>query len=172
MFGGKKAEPAAQPKSKSSGSGPGATTLVSTNTEINGNMEFSGNLVIEGKVNGNIVAAAGSEAHLRLLETGQVVGEIRVPTIIINGKVEGDVYASEHVELAAKAHVDGNVHYNLIEMIKGSQVNGNLVYSKGAQAKPAPSSKSVAPAVKSAVSASDDGKNADLQSSTAKPINA
>ena len=32
------------------------------------------------------------------------------------------------MELAAKAVVSGNVHYNLIEMVMGSEVNGNLMH--------------------------------------------
>ena len=171
MFGSKKsAEPVAKSTSKSSGSGPGTTTLISTNTEINGDMEFSGSLVIEGKVNGNIAAVAGSDAHLRLLESGQVVGEIRVPTIIINGNVEGDVYSSDHIELAAKAHVDGNVHYNLIEMVKGSQVNGNLVYSKGSESSAPPKVQS--PPAKPANKQPEPAQTDDLKSGSAKPINA
>ena len=86
--------------------------------------------MVEGKITGNITCEEGSEAKLQLLDSGVVCGEIRVPTVVINGRVEGDVYASEHIELAAQAVVDGNVHYQLIEMVKGAQVNGNLVYGK------------------------------------------
>lgn len=107
----------------------GSTTLVSKNTQIVGDISFSGNLMIEGKVTGNIYVSSGSDAHARVLDNGVVEGEIRVPTIVINGTVNGDVYSDKHVELAAKAIVNGNVHYSLIEMVKGAQVNGNLVYS-------------------------------------------
>ncbi|WP_317933387.1 polymer-forming cytoskeletal protein [Halioxenophilus sp. WMMB6] len=159
MFGGKKV-------SETTSGSPGTTTLISKNTEIVGDMVFSGNLVVEGKVSGNILAAAGSKANLRLLESGEVHGEIRVPTIIINGKVSGDVYSSEHIELAARAVVDGNVHYNLIEMVKGAQVNGNLVFSKvteGAE----PQGRS-GPVTK----LKPMPEPADLKSVDAKPINA
>ncbi|GLS25898.1 bactofilin family protein [Marinibactrum halimedae] len=115
------------------------TTLISKNTEVLGDVVFTGNLMVEGVVRGNINVRDGKEAHLQLLDTAEVTGEINVPTIVINGRVRGDVYSSKHIELAAKAVVDGNVHYNLIEMVRGSQVNGNLVYEPNAQN--APSSK-------------------------------
>lgn len=115
----------------------GSTTLVSKNTQIVGDINFSGNLMIEGKITGNIYVSSGSDAHARVLEKGVVEGEIRVPTIVINGTVNGDVYSDKHVELAAKAIVNGNVHYSLIEMVKGAKVNGNLVYSaQSSSAKP------------------------------------
>jgi len=52
---------------------------------------------------------------------------VRVPHIILNGLVRGDVYANEHVELASSARVEGNVYYALIEMAMGAEVNGKLV---------------------------------------------
>ena len=107
----------------------GSTTLISKNTEIVGDIVFSGSLLVEGSVKGNICAVDGEDAHVRVMENGVVAGEIRVPTIVINGTVNGDVYSGKHIELAAKAVVNGNVHYELIEMVKGGQVNGSLVYN-------------------------------------------
>lgn len=104
------------------------TTLVAAGTEITGNICFRGHLEIEGKVTGNIVAEAGQQAVVRVMAEGCVMGEIDVPTVVLNGKVVGNVYSSEHVELAAKALVDGNVHYNLVEIMRGAEVNGNLVH--------------------------------------------
>lgn len=104
-------------------------TLISRGTKVVGDLHFSGDLQIEGKVCGNILAESGNDAKLVVAEKGLVEGEIRVPMVVINGRVNGNVYSTKHVELASKAMVEGNVHYQLIEMVKGSQVNGSLVYS-------------------------------------------
>lgn len=48
--------------------------------------------------------------------------------LILNGTVVGDVYASERVELASQARVTGTVHYRLLEMAMGAEVNGQLVH--------------------------------------------
>lgn len=104
-----------------------STTLLSKSTEIVGDIRLTGNLEIEGTVRGNIIALG--EARVRVMEQGLVEGEITAPKIVINGHVIGDVHSSKHVELAANAVVEGNVHYQLIEMVKGAQVNGNLVFS-------------------------------------------
>jgi cytoskeletal protein CcmA (bactofilin family) len=61
-------------------------------------------------------------------EKGRVKGEIHAPNVIINGKVYGDIHSDKHIELAARAEVKGNVYYNLIEMVMGSRVDGNLVH--------------------------------------------
>lgn len=105
------------------------TTLISKDSEIVGDINFSGDLEIQGVVRGNIVAKTDKSATVRIVEGGRVEGEIHAPKVIVNGEVSGDIHSGEHVELAGKANVSGNVHYNLIEMVKGSQVNGSLVYA-------------------------------------------
>lgn len=113
--------------SKKSGfSVSGATTLISQDTVIEGDIRFSGSLDVEGLVKGNIIAEPGKDALLRLVGKGRVEGDIRVPSVIINGEVQGDVHSSRQLELAAHARVQGNVFYNLVEMVAGSEVNGSL----------------------------------------------
>jgi cytoskeletal protein CcmA (bactofilin family) len=113
------------------------TTLISKATEITGDLHFSGVLEVEGKIRGNIYADDDSSAEVRIRESGLVQGEIKVPSVIINGLVEGDVHSTQHLELAAKARVIGNVYYHLIEMVMGSEVNGSLCHRSAADLKPA-----------------------------------
>jgi len=103
-------------------------TLVSGKAEIVGDLHFSGGLHIDGKVFGNIVADDDSKAVVRISEKGVVVGEISAPHVIVNGQVSGDIHSCEHIELASRAAVNGNIFYNMIEMVMGSQVSGNLMH--------------------------------------------
>jgi cytoskeletal protein CcmA (bactofilin family) len=111
---------------KSTVSVAGKTTLISRDTVVLGDLRFSGTVDVEGLVQGNLIAESGKEALVRVVEKGRVEGEIRCPAVIINGEVEGDVYASKHLELAARARVKGNVFYALMEMAAGSEVNGSM----------------------------------------------
>jgi cytoskeletal protein CcmA (bactofilin family) len=113
---------------KSTVSVSGKTTLVSSDTEIMGDIRFSGVLDIEGLVQGNIHAQPGKDALVRVVDKGRVEGEIRAPSVVINGIVEGDVYSTRHLELASKARVQGNVFYTLVEMAAGAEVNGALAH--------------------------------------------
>lgn len=101
-------------------------TLISANVSIKGDITFSGGIQIDGTLEGNIIAEPGSSARLWVTEKGKITGQIKVPSITINGTVVGDVHASEHLELASHAHIDGNVYYKVIEMAQGSEVNGEL----------------------------------------------
>ena len=113
---------------KSSFSVSGATTLISRDTVVVGDLHFTGNLDIEGLVQGNIIAKEGKDALVRVIEKGCVEGEIRSPAVLINGMVKGDVHSSSHLELAPKGRVQGNVFYTLLEMAAGSEVNGSLTH--------------------------------------------
>lgn len=107
----------------------GSTTLLAEGTEVLGDIRFSGNLEIEGSVIGNIIAAEGADSAMRIMENGRVEGDVHVPNLVINGQVKGEVHATKYIELGGKAHVEGNVHYNLIEMVRGAQVNGSLIFN-------------------------------------------
>lgn len=103
-------------------------TLVGEHTRVEGDVAFSGGLHVDGTVQGNVTAPDDSESTLTLSEHGQIEGDVRVPFIILNGVVVGNVHASERIELAPKARVTGDVVYNLIEMAMGAEVNGSLVH--------------------------------------------
>lgn len=102
-------------------------TWIGEESELAGDIRFSGGLHVEGRVTGNVIAE-GADALLMVSEKGRIEGEVRVPNIILNGTVTGDVHADEHIELGSSARVTGNVFYHLIEMAMGAEVNGNLVH--------------------------------------------
>ena len=71
--------------SKKAGFGAGGnTTLVSRDTVVVGDIHFSGNLDVEGIVQGNIVAQDGKDALVRVIDKGKVQGEIRAPSIPVS----------------------------------------------------------------------------------------
>ncbi len=102
-------------------------TLIGQNSELNGDITFSGGLHVDGVIKGNIYSEPDSGSTLSVSERGFIEGDVRVPNIVLNGAVNGDVHAAEHIELAEKARVTGNVYYKLIEMVRCAEVNGSLV---------------------------------------------
>ncbi len=111
-------------------------TLVGTAMEIRGDLVFSGGLHVDGKIIGNVIAEENAHSMLVLSDQGQIEGEVRVPYVVLNGQVTGDVYASERVELSKHGQVKGNVYYNLLEMAMGAEVNGNLVHKVSEEKRP------------------------------------
>ena len=107
--------------------GKGAT-LIAENTAVTGDVRFSDQLYVNGHIEGNVLAEAGSEATLMISDVGSVKGQINAPFVVVNGRVEGDVHAGTRVELAPQARISGNVYYTLIEMQLGAMVDGQLVH--------------------------------------------
>ncbi len=132
MFGSKKDKRVRPSKPKPAASN--IDTLIGSNTRVNGDMEFSGGLHIDGYIKGNIQAELESNSVLRISENGVVEGSVSVPQVILDGTVKGDVSAKERVELGKNARVIGNVFYNLIEMAIGAEINGKLIHEPAGQA--------------------------------------
>ncbi len=103
-------------------------TLVGEGTRIKGDLRFEGGCHIDGSVDGSVVADQDPEAFLTISEEGFVDGSVRVPRVQLNGKVRGDVHATELVVLGPTAKVNGNVHYELLEMTAGAEINGKLIH--------------------------------------------
>ena len=68
------------------------------------------------------------ERKTKVVDGACVEGDIRAPLVLVNGRVEGDVYGSRQVELAPKACVEGDVYYAMVEMAAGAEVSGSLTH--------------------------------------------
>ena len=103
-------------------------TLIGPKTRINGDVEFTGGLHIDGYVNGNVRGDSNPGTFLSVSEQGCIEGSVAAPNVILNGIVKGDIEAGDRVELGAKARVLGNVQYTVIETAVGAQINGKLIH--------------------------------------------
>jgi cytoskeletal protein CcmA (bactofilin family) len=103
-------------------------TLIGPKTRINGDVEFSGGLHLDGYISGNVKGDSGAATFLSVSEQGGIEGSVIAPNVLLNGVVKGDIDASERIELGAKARVLGNVNYAVIETAVGAQINGKLIH--------------------------------------------
>lgn len=101
-------------------------SLLCAATKVVGDIHFSGDFYLEGTLKGNIYTEEGKPAKLIVTETGLVEGEIHASNAVINGRVRGTIYSTKHLELAAKAVVEGSIYYQSIEMVKGAQLIGQM----------------------------------------------
>jgi cytoskeletal protein CcmA (bactofilin family) len=63
-------------------------------------------------------------------ENGVIIGNAYAANIYANGRIDGNVVASKKVELHPKARINGDLHYNLLEMAVGAGVNGKLMHQE------------------------------------------
>jgi cytoskeletal protein CcmA (bactofilin family) len=101
-------------------------SLIGVGTHIDGNINFSGGLRVDGRVTGNIVALGEKSSTLVLSDQAVIEGKIVVSHAVINGTVSGAIHASEYVELQPKAKVSGDIHYKAMEIQLGASVDGML----------------------------------------------
>ncbi len=99
-------------------------TLVGARTELKGDIVFSGGLRVDGKIRGNITSSGEENSTLVLSENGMITGDVTVPHMIINGKVNGNVHASGRIEVQPKAEITGDLIYKVLEIAAGAVING------------------------------------------------
>ncbi len=102
-------------------------TFIGSDTRISGDIQFVGNALMDGYLEGN-VKAEGSDSKLTIGERGHVKGSVVVPNLLVNGTIEGKVRVAECLKLGPKARIIGDVQYNLLEMSIGARVDGKFIH--------------------------------------------
>jgi cytoskeletal protein CcmA (bactofilin family) len=103
--------------------------VLTSDVEIKGNLKFTGELTLEGKLEGEI----SSDGTLHLGDSAVVNGNINVGSVIVRGKVNGNVVAKDKVDIKTKAELFGDVRSSKLVIEEGvtfvgkTEVNPNKV---------------------------------------------
>ena len=103
--------------------------VLSSDVEFKGNLKFAGELTFEGKLEGEI----SSDGILHLGETGVVNGNLNVGSIVVHGKINGNVFAKDKIEIKSKAEVFGDIRAAKLVIEEGvtfvgkTEINPNKV---------------------------------------------
>jgi cytoskeletal protein CcmA (bactofilin family) len=125
MFGSGNDKRAARPSATSTYEG-----LIGQRMVIEGDLRFSGGLMVEGCVKGSIQADADADAVLVVSPSGRIEGQLHAPQVELSGTIDGDIVASERLILGASAKVNGNIYYKVLEMAAGAQVSGQMIFQE------------------------------------------
>jgi cytoskeletal protein CcmA (bactofilin family) len=96
-------------------------TVISKGVKIEGKLSCSGNIRLDGEVQGDI----SSQGVVIIGEFGKVNGQINADNITIGGKVTGTVKAKEKVMLESKGNLKGDIITKILSVDAGAVFNGN-----------------------------------------------
>lgn len=108
-------------------------SFVDTGSTVRGRFITDVSLRVDGTIEGDIEAASarepslGHQACVAISETGTVIGDIHAYRVLVAGKVEGHIYATETVVLSAGSVVRGDVTYGQIKLEHPFQHVGMLI---------------------------------------------
>ena len=103
--------------------------ILSTDVEIKGIVKFTNDLVVDGKIEGEIT----SDGNLTVGENARIKAEIKTGTIVVYGKVHGNLTATERVELKASAEVIGDIKSKTLSIEAGAIFVGKSTVGTPAQ---------------------------------------
>lgn len=117
--------------------GSASKNVLSSDVEIKGNIKFSGELAFDGKLEGEIQ----TDGVLTLGDSAVVNGNINAQSVIVRGKITGNIHAKEKIEIKAKTELFGDIRATKLTVEEGvtfvgkTEVNPNKV-SPTAPARP------------------------------------
>lgn len=103
--------------------------ILNSDVEVKGAIKFSGELTFDGKLEGDI----NSDGTLTLGENAVVKGTIDVGSVVVRGKITGNIIAKDKIDLKAKTELFGDVKAAKLIMEEGvtfvgkTEVNPNKV---------------------------------------------
>jgi cytoskeletal protein CcmA (bactofilin family) len=116
-------KPAASPASDYKPTAPKAkppASILSADLTVTGNLKTSGDIQIEGQVDGDI------RAHLLTIGEGATVrGECIADDVVINGRIVGRVRGLK-VRLTSTARVEGDIIHKTIAIESGAHFEGSV----------------------------------------------
>ena len=124
--------------------------LLNAEVEVKGNLKFAGELTFEGKLDGEI----HTDGVLTLGDSAIINGNIAAQSVVVRGKVTGNISAKDKIEIKAKAEVFGDVRATKLAIEEGvifvgkTEVNPNKVSPPPPPARPAEPPKTPEPATK------------------------
>ena len=95
-------------------------SIISSDIEISGNVETSGDVHIHGRIDGDVKAG-----NLTVGEDGRSLGEGAATQIVVNGAVNGKL-VGDLVELRPSAKVEGDIHHKTLEVQRGAAFEGSV----------------------------------------------
>ncbi len=104
----------------------GFSSLIADNLAIQGDLEFSEGLKINGRVRGSVSFKPGTTSLLALSVNGVVEGDVSSYDALIDGTIVGDLRVEHLLELHSNARVRGNITYRQLSMENGAVVEGTL----------------------------------------------
>jgi cytoskeletal protein CcmA (bactofilin family) len=104
------------------GSGPASLSIIANDLTVVGDLETSGVVKVEGRVQGAVRAAT----QVLVSKDALIEGDIQTKEAIIGGEVSGAIRAEDRVEIQATALINGDISARRIVMLEGGRVNGEI----------------------------------------------
>lgn len=106
-----------------SGFSTGNLTVFGQETEFDGVLEFSDNLVITGKFHGTINASGDLEIEKTAVCD---VDKMSANSIVVSGKITGDIEAKDRIELCDGSNVHGDLKAARLRISDGVEFEGKI----------------------------------------------
>lgn len=114
-----------EPTQRRTGRAQGAEsmlTIIASGTTVAGDLECGGVLKVEGTIEGSVRRAR----QVMLAREGSIHGSVSAHEVVVGGVIDGNVTASDRLELQSSAVVNGDIVTKSIVVMEGARINGTV----------------------------------------------
>jgi len=98
-------------------------TTIGPTIVISGELTSGEDITVQGRVSGQVMVR---ESVLTIDEQAQLKADVRGVRVFVKGRLKGSIVASERIELAPSAAVEGSLSANQVVLTEGTQFNGRI----------------------------------------------
>lgn len=108
----------------------GSKNILSSDVEIKGKLRFAKDLIIDGRIEGEV----NSEGDLTVGENARILGDIKTRSVVVFGKIEGNITVTDRCELKQTAELNGDIVAGKLAIEEGAAFMGSSAVGSPAKA--------------------------------------
>ena len=100
-----------------------SSLMIGDGVSITGSIKAKDEVTIQGTVEGDIECLT-----LNVSKTGNIKGKIKSDTLIVEGKVDGEININDIINIKSDGIVSGKINYGSIQISEGGKLIGEIDY--------------------------------------------
>ena len=106
--------------------GHGNVSVLGPTVVVRGELSADEDLIIRGKVEGYI----NHKKHLTIGKQGRVKANTKAASVLVEGRLTGDIYGTKGVLIHANSEVTGNIYSPCVSLLEGAKFSGSIDMEK------------------------------------------
>jgi cytoskeletal protein CcmA (bactofilin family) len=102
-------------------------SLIGSGTQIFGRLVVNHSVRIDGEIQGSVEAQPNTEVTVHIAHDGTLTGDLYAHRVLVNGRIDGNIYVRERCDLFETSKVRGDIHYGIIGIEHGAEFYGEML---------------------------------------------
>jgi cytoskeletal protein CcmA (bactofilin family) len=102
-------------------------SFIGSGTQIFGRLVVNHSVRIDGEIQGSVESQPNTEVTVHIAHDGTLTGDLYAHRVLVNGRIDGNIYVIERCDLFETSKVRGDIHYGIIGIEHGAEFYGEML---------------------------------------------